>query len=269
MGERPKPPHSFWGQDPSGYCGCEDCTAEEPTAEVDPVGTDPLVALGRVRSLHGVTHWCFDPDEQPVVYEPDTQWWPCPTLAAAGVSPPADVDPVGTDPLVEVNRVARVLMAEWERAEGKPVSASYVATFADMARVVIADRRAQHDAEKAEAVREALDEVERRVLAEIESARNDNAQVTVAALYIALRLVREARGAAPEAEERRAFEEDTGLIVNTSTGTVHKPDCEVVTRAARSGPWSAAWKGVAMSDTDKPCGFCKPDLKAARARVAR
>jgi hypothetical protein len=89
MGERPKPPHSFWGQDPSGYCGCEDCTAEEPTAEVDPVGTDPLVALGRVRSLHGVTHWCFDPDEQPVVYEPDTQWWPCPTLAAAGVSPPA------------------------------------------------------------------------------------------------------------------------------------------------------------------------------------
>jgi hypothetical protein len=56
---------------------------------VDPVGTDPLVALGRVRSLHGVTHWCFDPDEQPVVYEPDTQWWPCPTLAAAGVSPPA------------------------------------------------------------------------------------------------------------------------------------------------------------------------------------
>jgi hypothetical protein len=39
----------------------------------------------------------------------------------------------------EVDRVARVLMAAWEKAEGKPVSASYVATFADLARAAIAD----------------------------------------------------------------------------------------------------------------------------------
>lgn len=39
----------------------------------------------------------------------------------------------------EVNRLARVLMSEWERVEGKPVSISYVATFADMARAVLAD----------------------------------------------------------------------------------------------------------------------------------
>jgi hypothetical protein len=39
----------------------------------------------------------------------------------------------------EVDRVARVLMAAWEQAEGTPVSPSYVATFADLARAVIAD----------------------------------------------------------------------------------------------------------------------------------
>lgn len=43
----------------------------------------------------------------------------------------------------EVDRVARVLMAEWERVEGKAVSASYVATFADMARAVIYDQMTQ------------------------------------------------------------------------------------------------------------------------------
>lgn len=37
-----------------------------------------------------------------------------------------------------VNHVARVLMDAWEKAEGKPVSPSYVATFADMARAVLA-----------------------------------------------------------------------------------------------------------------------------------
>ncbi len=42
--------------------------------------------------------------------------------------------------LAEVDRVTRLLMAEWERVEEKPVSASFVATFADMGRVVIADR---------------------------------------------------------------------------------------------------------------------------------
>jgi hypothetical protein len=64
------------------------------------------------------------------------------------------------------------------------------------------------------------------------------------------------------------FEPDTGLLVNTGTGVVHKPDCEVVTRTnQRSGRWLAPWKGVAISDSDKPCGYCKPDLDAARAVV--
>jgi hypothetical protein len=39
----------------------------------------------------------------------------------------------------EVDRIARLLMAAWEKAEGKPVTPSYVATFADMARAVLAD----------------------------------------------------------------------------------------------------------------------------------
>lgn len=38
----------------------------------------------------------------------------------------------------EVDKIAVVLMNAWEHAEGKPVTASYVATFADMARAVIA-----------------------------------------------------------------------------------------------------------------------------------
>lgn len=46
--------------------------------------------------------------------------------------------PPGRD---EVDRVARLLIAEWERVEGSPVNVSYIATFSDMARVVIADRR--------------------------------------------------------------------------------------------------------------------------------
>lgn len=41
----------------------------------------------------------------------------------------------------EINHLARVLMAAWENAEGKPVNVSYVATFADMARAVLADER--------------------------------------------------------------------------------------------------------------------------------
>lgn len=40
----------------------------------------------------------------------------------------------------EVNRVARLLCDAWEKAEGKKVNPSYIATFADMARAVIADR---------------------------------------------------------------------------------------------------------------------------------
>ena len=38
----------------------------------------------------------------------------------------------------QVNDFARVLMGQWEIVEGKPVSASYVATFADMARALLA-----------------------------------------------------------------------------------------------------------------------------------
>lgn len=37
----------------------------------------------------------------------------------------------------ESDRIARVLMAAWEEAEGKPVNPSHVATFADMARAVL------------------------------------------------------------------------------------------------------------------------------------
>jgi hypothetical protein len=40
----------------------------------------------------------------------------------------------------DVNRVARLLIAEWERVEGKPVNVSYIATFVDMARAVLGDR---------------------------------------------------------------------------------------------------------------------------------
>jgi uncharacterized coiled-coil protein SlyX len=40
----------------------------------------------------------------------------------------------------EVDRVARLLMAEWERVEKNPVNVSYIATFCDLARAVIADR---------------------------------------------------------------------------------------------------------------------------------
>lgn len=36
----------------------------------------------------------------------------------------------------ETDRLAAVLMTAWEEAEGKPVSASYIATFADMAKAV-------------------------------------------------------------------------------------------------------------------------------------
>ena len=43
----------------------------------------------------------------------------------------------------DVDQMARVLMAEWERVEGKPVNVSYVATFADMARVAL--RAARED----------------------------------------------------------------------------------------------------------------------------
>lgn len=44
---------------------------------------------------------------------------------------------------IEVDRVARLLMAEWHRVEQKEVSVSYIATFADMARVIVDDTRRQ------------------------------------------------------------------------------------------------------------------------------
>ena len=53
----------------------------------------------------------------------------------------------------ELNRVAWLLIREWERVEQKPVTISYYATFVDMARVVIADREAREVK-----LREALDE---------------------------------------------------------------------------------------------------------------
>ena len=50
------------------------------------------------------------------------------------------------------------------------------------------------------------------------------------------------------------------LLVNTRSGVVHKPECEVVARTnGRSGPWLTKWKGVAVTDHDRPCGYCLPD----------
>lgn len=43
----------------------------------------------------------------------------------------------------EVDRVARLLMAEWERVEKTSVNTSYITTFCDLARVVIADRHSR------------------------------------------------------------------------------------------------------------------------------
>lgn len=58
----------------------------------------------------------------------------------------------------QVNAVARVLMAEWERVEG-PVTASYVANFADMARAVIAsDWLAQVRTEERERIAAAIED---------------------------------------------------------------------------------------------------------------
>lgn len=55
----------------------------------------------------------------------------------------SDADPASTsasevEGLRDVNVLAWVLMAAWELAEGKPVSPSYVATHADMARAILA-----------------------------------------------------------------------------------------------------------------------------------
>lgn len=44
-----------------------------------------------------------------------------------------------------VDRYARVMMAAWEKAEGEPVSVSYVATFADMARAVVSQIELEYE----------------------------------------------------------------------------------------------------------------------------
>lgn len=57
---------------------------------------------------------------------------------------------------MEIDRVGRLLIAEWERVEGGPVNVSYIATFADMARVMIADREGQVAALRARLPRHAV-----------------------------------------------------------------------------------------------------------------
>jgi hypothetical protein len=49
---------------------------------------------------------------------------------------------VRTSADMELDRVARLLIDEWERVEGVQINPSYVATFVDMARVILADREA-------------------------------------------------------------------------------------------------------------------------------
>lgn len=51
---------------------------------------------------------------------------------------PAPVQPAAAPSNAEIDRMARLLMAEWERVEGPLVGTSYVATFADLARVALA-----------------------------------------------------------------------------------------------------------------------------------
>lgn len=51
----------------------------------------------------------------------------------------------------EIDRIGKLLIDEWERVERKPVNVSYIATFADLARVIIADnKRREADREAAE-----------------------------------------------------------------------------------------------------------------------
>jgi hypothetical protein len=76
--------------------------------------------------------------------------------ARRGLSAPGGGEGLrATDLRAEVDVLARVLMAAWEKAEGKPVNPSYVATFADMARAALAARDTDQGA------RDALAEVER------------------------------------------------------------------------------------------------------------
>jgi hypothetical protein len=50
-------------------------------------------------------------------------------------------------PVSEVDRMARLLIATWEKVEHTTVTAGYVASFADMARMVVSDTEKRvHDA---------------------------------------------------------------------------------------------------------------------------
>lgn len=79
----------------------------------------------------------------------------CGVMPVEPVAAPRFADATGTPTTPDrvtasdVDAMARVLMAAWEAAEGRPVKASYVATFADMARAVLLSdslRAAQADA---------------------------------------------------------------------------------------------------------------------------
>lgn len=61
-------------------------------------------------------------------------------VSVAGDVASTELRPRSPSQRSEVDRVAWLLMAEWERVEHRPVGVSYVATFADLARAVIADR---------------------------------------------------------------------------------------------------------------------------------
>lgn len=77
---------------------------------------------------------------------PDGEWWGV-TGAVGGTfsSHTPRLKPVSheiVDPeRAELDRVATLLIAEWQRVEGGKVNVSYIETFVDLARVVIADRR--------------------------------------------------------------------------------------------------------------------------------
>jgi hypothetical protein len=68
-------------ENPAIRAGYDEAKARRDAPEASPV-TRAVPGLAAVLTLHNGTHWCFNADEQPVVYEPGTEWWPCPTLAA-------------------------------------------------------------------------------------------------------------------------------------------------------------------------------------------
>jgi len=60
---------------------------------------------------------------------------------AMSVQPPVQPPKVRfAEPTTEAERIAILLMTEWERIEGRPVNSSFVRNFYDLGRVVEADR---------------------------------------------------------------------------------------------------------------------------------